>query len=130
MLSSNDKRSEFRLKENVTIFVEICSAAHDNSSPANIIICHSLDVSANGILVEMDQAVAVGSILRLCVDIHGTEHAIYLVGEAKWVEQQGSSYNVGFELYEAENTDIVDWKQLIAQWLDQNAAQAELNLDD
>ncbi len=115
---SNERRSETRINEKTTVFVEACSASFDNSSPAEIILCNSLDMSANGILVQMDQSVEIGTILRICAEFGEEREPLYLVGEAKWVQPQDNYYNVGFELYDAENTDIVSWKRVIASMLD------------
>ncbi|MDG1772403.1 MAG: PilZ domain-containing protein [Oceanicoccus sp.] len=114
---SDDRRSETRIDEKTKIFIEVCSASFDNTSPANIIICNSLDLSANGLQVEIDQEVAIGAILRLCAEF-GDDETLYLVGETKWVKPAGEHFNVGFELYDAENTDIIGWKKLIAAMLD------------
>lgn len=113
-----EKRSELRLNKKTTVFVEVCSAAFDNSSPANIIICNSLDISANGIQVEMDQEVAVGSILRIGAELYESQKTLYLVGEAKWVKPAEDSFFIGFELYDAENTDIISWKKVIISMLE------------
>jgi hypothetical protein len=115
---NNERRSETRIDEKTTVFIEVCSSSFDNTSPANITICNSLDLSTNGIQVEMDQEVAVGTILRLCTELGGGEQALYLVGETKWIKPAGENFNVGFELYDAENTDIIGWKKVIAAMLD------------
>ena len=112
-----DRRSELRLDEQATIFVEVCSASFDNKAPANVIICSSMDISANGIQVEMDQEVAIGSILRICAELSDSKQALYLVGEAKWVKPKDDHFSIGFELYDAENTDIAGWKEVIAALL-------------
>ncbi len=117
MNNPEERRGETRLDNNTTIFVEVCSAPYDNSTPANIIICNGLDLSANGILIEIDQEVAIGSILRICAELHDTKQALYLVGEAKWVRAKGAHFNIGFELYDAKNTDIAGWKKLVAALL-------------
>jgi hypothetical protein len=114
MNDNEDRRSELRLDEQVTIFVEVCSSDATKSSAANIIICNSLDISANGIQFEMDQAVAVGSILRIGAELHNSQQALYLVGETKWVRPKEDHFSIGFELYDAENTDIAGWKELVA----------------
>lgn len=114
---SKERRSETRIKEATTIFVEVCSSSFDNSSPANIILCNSIDISANGILVHMDENVEVGTILRLCADFGEDRKPIYLVGEAKWVAPETQGFNVGFEIYDAEDTDILNWKTTIADML-------------
>lgn len=117
-MSENKKRSETRLDEQVTIFVEICSESIDKSSPENIIICNSMDISANGIQVQMDEKVAIGSVLRLLADVPYKDKALHLIGEVKWIVEKNDQYNIGFELYDAENTDIIGWKSLIANMLD------------
>jgi hypothetical protein len=114
---TDEQRSESRINQAATIFVEIFSSDEDDSASPQVIICNSIDISANGLQIQMDQDVAVGSILRLCVDMNSDEKEIYLVGEAKWVVPCDKRFNIGFELYDAENTDILGWKNTIANIL-------------
>jgi hypothetical protein len=118
MNSSNNRRSEFRTHKQASIFVEVCSASFDNNTPANVILCNSIDLSANGMQIEMDKTVAIGSILRIGVEFSNNQPALYLVGEAKWVKPEGDVFNIGFEIYDAENTDIAGWKEAIASLLE------------
>lgn len=118
MIDYSERRGETRIDQQTTVFVEVCSASFDNSSPSSVIICSSIDLSANGIQIAMDQAVEVGSILRICAEFHGGDQALYLVGETKWVKPVDQHFTIGFELYDAENTDIAGWKQLVASLLD------------
>lgn len=117
MTSDSERRSETRIDEQTTVFIEVCSADFDNSSPANVIICNSLDISANGIQVQMDEKVEIGTILRICAEFANSDRALYLVGETKWVRPEEDHFNIGFELYEAEDTDIAGWKEVIAAML-------------
>jgi len=122
--SDSERRSEHRVDERVTIFVERLAAEYDGSRPASIIICRSLDISANGLQVRMDQEVPVGAILRLCAQPPRGGRSLYLVGEVRWVRREGALFCIGFNLYESEQTDIVAWKELIAGHLgsDQQAS--------
>ena len=113
-LHADERRNEVRLQQTATVFVEVCSASFEQDVPADVIICSSVDISSNGILIEMDRPVAVGSILRLGADFGDRETTLYLVGEAKWLKEEQGNYMIGFELYDAEGTDIVSWKELIA----------------
>jgi len=117
MTDSSDKRSEMRVSEETTFYVEIYSQENDDSSETRVIICNSLDISANGIQLQMDAEVPTGSILRVCADMKPGEKELYLVGEVRWVEKEEDHYNIGFALYDAENTDISGWKNLIADIL-------------
>jgi hypothetical protein len=119
MNSPTDRRSEIRLQTQATIFVEICSAEPDKDSSPTILICSSLDISANGVQVQMDDEVPLGSILRLCADFGSSREPIYLIGETKWVTPCDDLFNIGFEILDAENSDIMDWKNLIVEKLDQ-----------
>lgn len=114
----NDRRGETRLGEHAAIFVERLAAEHDNSLPADIAICSSVDISANGLQVRMDKPVPVGSILRLCAQFRDNRRSLYLVGEVKWVRHESGQYCIGFALFESEQTDIIAWKELIARRLE------------
>jgi PilZ domain len=118
MSTSNERRGESRLLEKTTVFVEVSSAEFDNSEPANVIVCSSFDLSPSGMQVEMDHEVPVGSILRICAELNDVDQALYLVGEVKWATQEDDIYKIGFELYDAENTDISGWRNVIDAMLD------------
>jgi hypothetical protein len=114
---ASERRSEHRLDEHVTIFVERYAAEFDNSRAASIMICDSVDISANGVQVRMDQPLPIGTILRLCAQFSGGRESLYLVGEVKWLREEAGQHCIGFELFESEQTDIVVWKELIAAQL-------------
>lgn len=109
-----ERRSETRLDDRATIFIERMAAEYDQSRPASIVICRSVDISANGIQVRMDQAVPIGAILRLCAQFNDNRQSLYLVGEVKWLREERGQYCIGFNLFESEQTDIIAWKRLIA----------------
>ena len=113
MNDQQDRRSERRIQQQATIFVEIQSGSADGREDANVVLCNSIDLSANGLQLALDQSVPVGSILRLCVDQGPAFTPMYLVGEVRWVRQQGVEYFIGFSLYDAENSQINDWKAYI-----------------
>lgn len=115
MSDSDERRTETRVNQETTFFVEIY--AGEDSEDSKVIICNSLDISANGIQLQMDTNIPVGSILRICADIDREEKELYLVGEVRWVAPEEGHFNIGFELYDAENTDISGWKNQIAEIL-------------
>jgi hypothetical protein len=115
-MNNNDqeRRSEQRLTETVTILLERYAADFDNSRPASIVICRSLDISANGLQVRVDEPIPLGTILRLCAQFSSGRQSLYVVGEVKWLREENGAYSIGFALFESEGTDIVAWKQAIA----------------
>tara|TARA_R110002072_G_scaffold13418_2_gene56130 strand:- start:19823 stop:20179 length:357 start_codon:yes stop_codon:yes gene_type:complete len=116
MTTSREHRIETRLELEETVFIEVLSAAAE--SAANVVMCSSLDLSANGIQVVVDEDIALGSILRLCIDMPEQE-PIFLVGEVKWKRADTASGGIclGFLLFESDDSDIAEWKQWVADRL-------------
>lgn len=117
MTTSQDPnaRVETRLELEETIFIEIIASA--SNSAGSVIICNSLDLSANGLQVIVDEDISLGSILRLCIDL---KHAdpIFLVAEVKWKRpDESGGFRIGFLLFESDDTDIQRWKELVADLL-------------
>jgi len=110
-----DERAHIRIESQFTIFIEILASSVDNSSPGNVIICNSLDLSAKGLQVVVDESIEIETILRICLDIKDRA-PIFVVGEVKW-QRPGTDTDgmrVGFELFESEDTDIDAWEQAIS----------------
>lgn len=115
MSDDKERRCEERLDESATILLERYAADYDSTRPASIIVCHSLDISAGGLQIVIDQSIPVGTILRLCAQFHGGRESLYVVGEVKWLRADHHDlYQIGFALYDSDQTDIVAWKELVA----------------
>jgi len=111
-----NERVETRLELEETIFIEVLSSTTEDNG--DVIMCTSIDLSANGLQVVVDNELAVGSILRLCVDLPDKE-PMFLVAEIKWKKPDPNSdgFLLGFLLFESEDTDIAEWKLWIADML-------------
>ncbi|MFT5012728.1 MAG: hypothetical protein ACJAX5_002792 [Patiriisocius sp.] len=96
------------------IKTEVLSAA--SASQPSVVMCNSLGFSANGIQVVVDEDIALGSILRLCIDMP-EQKPIFLVGEVMWQRADTGGICLGFLVYESDDSDIADWKQSIANRL-------------
>ena len=116
MTTSQEHRVETRLELEETVFIEVLSAAEDAAS--NVVMCNSLDLSANGIQVVVDRDIALGAILRLCIDMPEKD-PLFLVGEVKWKRADTATGGIclGFLLFESDDSDIAAWKQWIADML-------------
>ena len=114
MTNNIEDRIEARIESNFTIFIEVMASSADHTSPGNVIVCNSLDLSASGLQVVVDKAIPVNSILRLCLDIKDRE-PIIVVGEVKWQrpDAETDGTRIGFLLFESEDTDIEEWKTAI-----------------
>lgn len=113
----NEHRVETRLELQETIFIEVL--ASDVTRPGSVIMCNSLDLSANGLQVVLDDEITAGSIFRLCIDMQEND-PIFLVGEVKWKrpDPEGDGFRIGFLLFESDDTDIGRWKHLVADLLE------------
>jgi len=115
----NKDRLETRLEIEETIFIEVLSSG--DQSDGNVIMCTSLDLSANGIQVVVDQDIAISSIMRICIDLPNRE-PIFLVAEVVWkqADDETDGYRIGFSLFESDDTNIEEWKLWVAEQLDQD----------
>lgn len=112
--SAPEQRQEFRLDNQLTVIIELDSSA--NGEPT-LVITRSLDISANGLRVIANQAVATDIILRCCIRDTGQNRQFLLVTEVKWCRPQAATgdYLLGLSLFDSDGTDIVAWKEYIAQ---------------
>lgn len=117
MADRQDYRSEVRLALRIPVFVELPESGDDDDPAAPLLLCRLVDFSANGAQIRLDRPLPSGAILRLSAQL--PEHCLPLtvVGEVRWVRNEAGSYLVGFSLYEADQTDIEQWKSLVARRL-------------
>ena len=110
----NEHREETRIEQEETIFIEVLSSEEDKG----VIMCTSLDLSANGLQVVVDNDIPLGSILRLCIDLPDKD-PIFLVGEVMWKrpDTDSDSKRLGFLLFESDDSNIEEWKLWMADAL-------------
>lgn len=117
-MNDND-RQEARLARAQTIFIEVQSHYPADNGNDKLLICSSVDLSANGIRALVDEPLPVEAIYHLCVELHETAERLFLVAQVKWVknadDQEG--YYIGLSIFESDDTDIERWKQHIADQL-------------
>ena len=112
-----DSRQEHRLGSQETVFIEVDSAARDDEHPTSIVISHSIDISANGMQVIVDEEFTSGTIYQVCVQLNNPERRLHLIAEVKWCRyvERESGFLIGLSLFESDDTDIQQWKELIAE---------------
>ncbi|MFZ5756843.1 MAG: PilZ domain-containing protein [Pseudomonadota bacterium] len=113
-MKNDNRRSESRLADSAALFVEVRAASPDGSTPAEILACSGVDMSANGLQVQVDRPLPVGAILRLGCDMGRHSPPMYVVGEVRWCREENGGHAIGFLLFDSDGTDIVAWKQFIA----------------
>lgn len=112
-------RQELRLSSNETIFIEVHSASPDSLENSRLLICNSIDLSANGIRALIDEKLPLHAIYPLCVEIHATGERLVLAVQVKWLTdaEDGNGYYIGLAIFESDDTDIERWKTHIANEL-------------
>ncbi len=112
----DERRLDFRLNRDAQVYVEVVSSLPGEQEGAEVVPCDVLDLSASGIQVGMAQPLVVGSILPLYVEVDETERYC-LTGEVRWVKpgDRPDRFVIGFQLYESEQTSIIEWKRFIAR---------------
>jgi hypothetical protein len=116
-MANNDQRQEYRFNTPLTVFIEFVAA--DSDSSATIVICQSLDISANGLRVITDRELPEGTILQSCVQLKEKNRRFMLSTEVKWSQpyKNNGEFLIGLALFESENTDIQEWKEFVAATL-------------
>ena len=127
MTTGDDKRAEYRLEHRASVFVELPTSddaivdedfPHTVPSSPELLLCRILDVSANGLRIRIDRELPVGALLTLSARFPGGRGPMHkLVGEVRWVRPEGDYHAVGFSLFDADETDILTWKKLVAEEL-------------
>ena len=84
--TENDKRSEFRINDEIAVFIETESSPH-HTEKERICISKTIDVSANGIQILNDYELPLHSLLQLCIQI--ADRRFYLTTEVKWARPNG-----------------------------------------
>jgi hypothetical protein len=109
-----EQRQEYRLNNQLTVIIELDSSADGDPT---LVVSNSLDISANGLRVIAPQAVPTDNILRCCIRDAASDSQFLLVTEVKWCQPYGAEgdYLIGLCLFDSEGTDIVMWKEFIAQ---------------
>lgn len=115
-----DARTEYRLDTRATVFVELPDAEGDdgaeNVTPVRL-LCRVLDVSANGLRIRLDRPLLEGAIVTLCAYLAAEHPWMTLAAEVRWVRPDGDFFLAGFSLFDADQTDILAWKRLVASAL-------------
>jgi Tfp pilus assembly protein PilZ len=112
-------RTEVRIVANETVFIVPYSSAPGSDMPTQVVICDTVDFSANGLCTHIDEPLPIGGIFPLFVELHATGETLQLTAEVKWTLPMltGHGFKVGLALLDSDETDIVKWKTHIADTL-------------
>ncbi len=112
-MTGSDTRRFFRLPVESRVFIEIESPPPGSLGPGKVARCETLEVSRGGIRARISEAVTVGAILQIGVELPGKDEPFYLVGQVRWrmQDKETSGYWIaGFEILNAQGSDIEQWE--------------------
>ena len=101
-----------------TVFIELLSTRAGSSDSGTVAMCKTLDISCDGLRVELQQELTVGAILQIGVQLPHSDNTFYLAAEVRWCRAQDDSeqsWNAGLKLMNAENSDIGSWIALVTE---------------
>ena len=111
------RREHLRLPIESRTFIELVAPRIGQDDSGRLVTCKSLNVSRGGLQVALEEELTVGAFLQIGVDLPGAKDTLHLVGEVRWClpdkDEQGS-WMVGFQLLNADNSDIERWAELIS----------------
>ncbi len=117
--TSSEQRQEYRLNSRETVFIELASASHDGQQPEEILVSKSVDISANGLQVLVNQPLEMNRILQVAVSLEDLESPINLITEVMWIiaDETNNQWMVGLSLLDSDDTKLAEWKTAIARRL-------------
>lgn len=109
---SSERRRSVRLPLESRVFIELEAPPPGSMRRGRIARCDTLEVSASGLRVRLGEALTVGAILQIGVELPGKDEPFYLVGQVRWRMQDrenNSAWLAGFEILNAAGSDIDQW---------------------
>lgn len=74
--------------------------------------CRTVDISAGGLRLRLNEPVQAGSRIDLWVEVTGRSGKLLLSGEVRWSVQQDEGHLIGIQLHERDGFDLLAWKAL------------------
>ncbi|PWK50771.1 PilZ domain-containing protein [Pleionea mediterranea] len=112
-MENNELRKEHRVPKQESVYIEVLTSSSKNDKGL-VVECSTDDISPSGIKVRSHYPITEGAFLELLIDFKQGSLKYLLTGEVKWCNQLNDepTYNCGFELVDAEHSDIKLWREL------------------
>ena len=119
------KREHNRLPLESRVYIELEAPAAGSGRESTILICQTLDVSARGLQLAVEEALTEGAFLQIGIEppVDAGEETLYLVGQVCWCRPAESGelpWLAGFALLPASESDLERWETLIHARQDSN----------
>ncbi len=112
----DERRAEARYERREDLSIKVAFSSQNPELLGKTLGSESVDVSASGLRIVLNQAVEVNSILDVWVNLHDKNKRFFLTGNVCWCKEleDSDSYQAGLMLHESaeEVTDLTDWQAL------------------
>lgn len=109
--NAEERRNNYRLMHEVSIFLETLAPCPGDDPIGNISLCGSVDISPSGLRMKLDQSLPLNAILQMAIQFSDKKR-FNLVAEVRWIKETSEGYEVGFLILESEQTDFSAWQAL------------------
>jgi hypothetical protein len=114
MPEEEERRSATRLLRDENVVVKILAAPDRPELVGTEVECSTVDVSATGLRLLLETAIAAGSRLGLEVDVTEQGGRYFLGGEVMWSRETEAAgiYLIGVQLLEGNGFEMEGWSRL------------------
>jgi len=113
---TENKRKHERIRSSETIFIELLSPSVEGHE-GEVVRCKTSNISTNGLRAQVGRELIIGAILQVGIDLKGAQDTLYLAAQVIWCqpdEKNPGSWSAGFELLNANDSDIETWRGVLA----------------
>lgn len=94
--------------------MELLAPSASGDDAGQVVSCEYQEISRDGLRVQVDAELTLSSILQIGIEVESTGETLFLVGQVRWCQSVSDSlWSVGFELFEATDSDIDTWHTLL-----------------
>ena len=112
----SEKRSEYRLSGRVIVDLQVADGVGDE--PPRWLRCRTRDISASGLSITADEAVAEGALLNLKVTIDDAAVHALLAEVRSSQEWENGFWRIGLVVLDTGDDSLPDWKEAVATLLE------------
>lgn len=110
-------RSASRIRSRESVSIQILQPQTDNADVPRVVSCKTVDISTNGLRLQLNEPVEPERIFDLCIELDIVPQYLLLIGETRWCHynDHDSCYDVGMIIHDSEGTDYQEWVKLVGE---------------
>ncbi|NIR31576.1 MAG: PilZ domain-containing protein [Gammaproteobacteria bacterium] len=115
--SERERRKSHRVRRDERVLVKIVSSSVEDLA-GKIARCTTHDISQDGVCLQFEEPVPVGSTLDLRINVHDRSGAFILSGRVVWCREEGTNervYAAGVEFQREGSDDLEAWRAMAGE---------------